>query len=172
MSTTDTESWARFSECRRYRYVLGRRWADGPSLVVVGHNPSTADETTDDRTISKCVGFAKRDGFGSLVMLNLCAWRDTDPNGLTLLTDPVGPENDTALMTYADVAGRIVAAWGVLHVKSKSQVVRERSLKVLRMLTQVADVYAFRLTKDRHPEHPLYLPGNVAPVLYRARVSP
>lgn len=170
MPQADTvEKWARFSECRRYRYVLGRRWAEGPSFMVVGHNPSTADEVADDRTISKCMGFARREGFGSLLMLNLCAWRDTDPNGLTHLEDPVGPENDTTLMTYADVAGVVVAAWGALHAESRAQLVRERPPKVLHLLTRVADVYAFRLTKERHPQHPLYLPNTTVPVLYRAR---
>lgn len=170
MSAPRVEAWARLSECRRYRYVLGRKWADGPALVVIGHNPSTADETQDDPTIRRCIGFAQRDGFGSLLMLNLCAWRDTDPNGLTLLDDPVGPENDAFLMEHAQRAGRVVAAWGALHCKSKSQKVRERPLAVLRMLERVADVYAFRLTKlGKLPEHPLYLPGNVAPVLYRQK---
>lgn len=33
-----------FSPCRRYRYVLEKRWSDTPTLAVIGHNPSTAGQ--------------------------------------------------------------------------------------------------------------------------------
>lgn len=73
------ESSARFSDCRRYRYTLTRRFADGPTVAFIGLNPSTADEHADDPTIRRCLGFAKRWGYGELVMLNLYALRSTDP---------------------------------------------------------------------------------------------
>lgn len=173
------EKWAKLSADRQYRYVLGRRWAPGPALAVIGHNPSTADEAEDDATIRRCVGFAKRDDFGALLMLNLCAWRSTDPEALTLVSDAVGPDNDFWLRRVvtgddfgngtSGTVGRVVAAWGALHAKAKAQVVREAPRRVLRVLTQVVEVHAFKLTKDAHPQHPLYLPGDVVPVLYRAR---
>ncbi|NTX08277.1 DUF1643 domain-containing protein [Myxococcus sp. CA040A] len=179
--TACANTWAVLSEDRCYRYVLGRRWSDAPALVIIGHNPSTADEKLDDNTIRKEVGFAKRWGFGALVKGNLCAWRATDPDALTLLPGAVGPDNDAwlaQLVSGADfgqgaggAVGRVMAAWGTLHAESKAQVVRERPRPVLRVLTAHADVYAFKVTKDGHPQHPLYLPNSTEPVLFRAKAG-
>ncbi len=77
------ESGAHLSPCRQYRYRLWRDWDPGAGrCVFVGLNPSTADEHTDDPTIRKCVGFAKRWGFGAIDMVNLFAYRSTSPKGL------------------------------------------------------------------------------------------
>lgn len=161
------ERWAAFSPCARYRYALGRQWGPGPTLSVIGHNPSTADEQADDPTIRRCIGFAKRDGFGSLLMLNLCAWRDTDPNGLTLLDDPVGPANDNALLEGARAAERVLAAWGALASGSKCQRVRERPVAVIRLITATAPLFALKVGKDGSPGHPLYLKADLPMVVYR-----
>lgn len=49
-----------FSQCRRFRYTLVReRDAALPKVAFIGLNPSTADETQDDPTIRRCIGFAK-----------------------------------------------------------------------------------------------------------------
>lgn len=51
---------------RKYRYVLTRIWDEAkPTVLFIGLNPSTADEETDDQTIRKCIGYAKRWGYGS-----------------------------------------------------------------------------------------------------------
>ena len=62
--------------------ALTRRWAEGPPLVVCMLNPSTADAEEDDPTIRRCVGFAKRDGFAALEVVNLFAFRATDPKAM------------------------------------------------------------------------------------------
>ena len=86
---------ARFSECRVWRYALWRTWdpARAP-LVFVGLNPSTADETQDDPTIRRCLGFARDFGCGGLHMLNIFAFRATNPDELRRTDDPVGPDNE------------------------------------------------------------------------------
>jgi hypothetical protein len=110
------DSGASFSACRTYRYRLWRSW--GPRdrrCVFVGLNPSTADESRDDPTIRKCVGFAKRWGFGAVEVVNLFAYagaQSTDPRSLLGVSDPIGPENDAALRTAFRDANRIVWAWG------------------------------------------------------------
>jgi hypothetical protein len=59
---------ATFSACRRYRYALWRRWDDSKApLVVIGLNPSTADEDTNDPTIERCQRRAQQMGLGGLV---------------------------------------------------------------------------------------------------------
>lgn len=57
------EKSAILSADRKYRYVLNRIWDETKSTVVfIGLNPSTADEETDDQTIRKCIGYAKKMG--------------------------------------------------------------------------------------------------------------
>ena len=51
------ERSATFSPCRRYRYALWRGWprlfAGKGYAMFIGLNPSAADETTDDNTVSR-----------------------------------------------------------------------------------------------------------------------
>ena len=54
------KSSALFSECRTYRYALWRVWDESlDSILFIGLNPSTADESHNDPTISRCINFAK-----------------------------------------------------------------------------------------------------------------
>lgn len=154
-------SSAVFSPCRRYRYVLWRCWnVDAPAAIFVGLNPSTADETEDDPTIRKCMGFARKWGFGELVMLNLFAWRATDPRSLKSTVDPVGPDNDAQIVRQVQgrMLRRVVAAWGVggaLH--GRGAVVRLNLQSLL-----YGQLQHLGLTKAGHPRHPLYLPYETA----------
>ena len=67
-------------------------------LALCMLNPSRADDMRDDPTIRKAAGFAKRLGFGELVVVNLYAWRSTLPRDLFAAErrgiDIVGPDND------------------------------------------------------------------------------
>jgi hypothetical protein len=148
---------AEFSPCRRYRYSLWRRWDDGPYVMFVGLNPSTADETQDDPTIRRCIGFARDWGYGGLCMANLFAFRATDPADMKAAADPVGPENDASLERLACEAGLVVAAWGVhgTHLDRARQVAAARVL---------GDFTVLGLTADGHPRHPLYLKKTCRPL--------
>lgn len=151
------ERGAVFSPCRTYRYKLWREWdEDGPSLNVIGLNPSTADEMADDPTIRRCIGFAKAWGYGSLVMTNLFAFRSTDPRGLLSVVDPVGPDNDQTLYIEACSSGQTIAAWGAHPLAV------DRSAHVRRLLARQF-VESLGLTKSGAPKHPLYLPKTTVP---------
>ena len=105
---------ATFSADRRYRYLLTRTWDPAlPTVNFVMLNPSTADALELDPTNRRCVGFAQRWGYGSMVTTNVFAWRSTDPKGLRTPNDPVGPVNDAFLVESARSAALVVAAWGV-----------------------------------------------------------
>lgn len=140
-----------FSLCRTWRYDLTRSWNYGdPVLVVIGLNPSTADETKDDPTIRRCVGFAKSWGFNSLFMLNLFALRSTDPNALRGANDPIGPDNDFHLHSICK-GRRVLCAWGTHgEFLGRGEEVRE-------MLHGHCELGHLGLTKDGLPRHPLYL---------------
>jgi hypothetical protein len=74
---------ATFSPCARYRYRLWRDWdATKPALTFVMLNPSTADEVTNDATIERCQRRAIEGGFGRLNVVNIFAYRSTDPDVL------------------------------------------------------------------------------------------
>ena len=153
---------ASFSKCRTYRYALWREWANhGPQLVVIGLNPSTADETMDDPTIRRCIGFAKREGCGRLVMLNLFGLRATDPREMLAHPDPVGPDNDGMLrmFSYASGVRAFVAAWGANQHRAHL----ERGRTVAAMFPGIK---CFGTTKAGHPKHPLYLRADTPLVAY------
>ena len=156
------DSRAVFSEDRVYRYELWRRWGGGDVVVFIGLNPSTADESMNDPTIRRCIGFAKDWGYGGLCMLNLFAFRATDPAVMKAADDPVGPQNDETLMRIAGAfrtTGEhplVIAAWGV-HGEHDA-----RARKVMEWLPNLS---CLGLTKDGHPKHPLYLKRDVKPVL-------
>jgi hypothetical protein len=142
------EACAEFSPDRTYRYQLRRRWDDGPLVAFIGLNPSTADETHDDPTIRRCVGFAKRWGYSGLVMVNLFAFRATDPNDMRAAMDPIGPLNDRHLETVYWEAAMVVAAWGV------NGAYRGRDREVSRLM---GTMLALGLTRNGQPRHPLYV---------------
>lgn len=128
-----------------------------PYVQFIGLNPSTADETLDDPTIRRCIGFAKSWGYGAMCMTNLFAWRDTDPSKMKLVPHPIGEDNDEWLSEIATNAGLIVAAWG----KDGSHLYR--GIKVKQLLP---NLHCFKLNKDGSPQHPLYLPKAMKPIPY------
>lgn len=142
-----------------YRYRLGRAWAGGPTCTFIMLNPSTADADQDDPTIRRCVGFAKALGCGALEVVNLYAYRATNPRDLLRQDERVGPENDYWLREaaqYAEAEGApLIAAWGA-HAE------QWRTQQVL-ALPGMGRLAALGVTKDGHPRHPLYLPGSARP---------
>lgn len=148
-----------FSPCRTYRYTLWRGWGgmfEEPNFVMfIGLNPSTADETNDDPTIRRCIGYAKAWGFDGYLMTNLFAYRSTDPRVMKAHPEPIGPDNDKWLVDCAAKAGIVVAAWGThgAHL-GRGEYVRRL----------IPGLHYLRLTKDGFPAHPLYLPADLKPV--------
>jgi hypothetical protein len=95
------------------RYLLTRRWDDGPLMAWVILNPSTADAGTDDATIVRCVRRARDLGaFGGIAVVNLFSLRATDPRELRSCPDPVGPANDPFIVRTCRTAVLVVVAWG------------------------------------------------------------
>jgi len=145
-----------FSPCRTYRYSLIRQWApEKGCAMVVGLNPSTADESNDDPTIRRCIALARAWGFGRLLMTNLFAYRATQTADLLAQPDPIGPENDQHLAEGAAASDVVVAAWGT-HGNHLG-----RDAKVLAILPRL---HVLHLTKAGHPAHPLYLPAGLEPM--------
>lgn len=161
-----TAQGATFSPDRVYRYLLWREWDQARThCLFVMLNPSTADETQLDPTLRRCLRFAWDWGFGGFRVVNLFALRSTDPAGLSAVDDPEGPENDGHLVAAAQRAGKVIAGWGALGGY------RDRQARVLQLLEPHAEIEALRLTRGGHPGHPLYLPADLKPFVWRRRAE-
>lgn len=162
-----TVNSAVFSDDRLYRYELWRTWEDGrPFCMFIGLNPSTADETKDDPTIRKCIGFAKQWGYGALCMTNLFAWRDTDPKKMRRAKNPVGEQNQHHLLKRASQAGIVIAAWG----KHGSH--RFQDMTTLAWLAGIGvQLHCLRKNNDGSPQHPLYIPYSEQPKPWMTIIS-
>lgn len=148
---------AMISDCGRFRFKLSRRWADSPLLLFVMLNPSTADESVNDPTIRRCAGFADAHGFGGFEVVNLFAYRATDPRDLRLAGWPVGSYNDTAIQDAAQDSAAICVAWGAVEPRSRAEYRVQEVLPILRASGKA--VQCLRVTRGGHPQHPLYLPA-------------
>jgi hypothetical protein len=155
----DALSEALYSPCESYRYALSRCWdAGGRRVMFVMLNPSTATELANDPTVERCERRARRLGYGAFRVTNIFAWRATDPRDLKAAPEPVGPQNDAALLEGATWADAIIAAWGVHGAH------RGRGLEVAKMLARCGTpLFHLGLSKEGHPRHPLYLPYSALP---------
>lgn len=156
----EIESDAVVSEDGLYRYRLSRRWGAGDQVTFVLLNPSTADATQDDRTLRRCIGFARRWGYAGLNVVNLYAYRATDPKALWQAPDPVGPANDQYLQAAGASGDLLVAGWGG-HAKT------QRVDEVMK-IPGFDRIHYLRLTKSGQPRHPLYLSGDLTPTRWRS----
>lgn len=155
MNWNDIEVWrgADLSDDGMYRYELTREWGSEPPLVFIMLNPSSADALVDDPTIRRCMGFADREGFGGIIVVNLFAFRTFDPKEMAKAADPVGPENAEYLRrVVAEYPGAIVVAWGA-HKMAEGP---GRTLNY-EVTSGGVSLQCLGRTKAGAPRHPLYL---------------
>lgn len=152
---------ARLSPDGIYRYELHRTWsALEPSLPFVMLNPSTADAEHDDPTIRRCMHFARREGYGGIVVVNLYALKATDPGQLRLHYSPTGgQDNDetiTSFLSYADHNSvPVVCAWGVERTVRYAPMRRRVGWLQLEAKRWHADLRCLGVTQRGEPKHPL-----------------
>lgn len=147
---SDMDRSAEFSPCRMWRYSLYRCWDwQGPegTLAFCCLNPSGADERLDDNTVTRCIRYAKRWGFGGFCMYNVFGFRATDPKVMQAAADPVGPGNDEALAGIRKRAGCVVAGWG-------NHCPPEREKAVCGLIG--GSIFCLNQTQKGRPIHPLY----------------
>lgn len=172
MSTDIERTDARISLDERYRYVLTRDWGpEGSNRRVywIMLNPSTADAALDDPTIRRCRAFAKAWGFDGLAVLNLYAYRATNPALLSAVDDPIGPDNDLYLERMAFLASTgntpVVAAWG-------AKAGAARVTQVINLLRDFRiEPQCLGTTNGGHPRHPLYVAGATLPQPFAPQVT-
>lgn len=154
---------AAFSTCGVYRYWLSRDWdASLPRIAFIGLNPSTADETNNDPTVLRCIRRAERLGYGSMVMLNAFAIRATDPDVMLAADEPVGPDNDAAIVDWCGRSQTILACWG----NDGRHRGRDRAIVELVCGRLGRELHCLLVTGAGQPGHPLYLPYELKPLIF------
>ncbi len=149
-------SSAIFSPCRKYRYTLTRIWnGNKPLASFIGLNPSTADEIKNDPTVTRCINYAKRWGYGGIIMLNIFAFRATVPKMLKSAAEPIGKDTDVWITAKSQETDLTIACWGT-HGEFM-----DRGKEVLKLLN---DFKCLGITKHGYPKHPLYLRNDLEPI--------
>lgn len=160
MPVVTSDSGATFSACRRWRYLLWRRWdEEKPIANFLMLNPSTADENLLDPSCSRARDFAERWGYGALIVTNLFAWRATDPEAMKASSEPVGRSNNQAILRSARQSGVVVCAWG----NNGSHLDRAATV-VANLRGAGVPLHALKITAEGQPSHPLYLPAKLQAV--------
>ena len=111
---------ATISNCNKYRYELHREWDKKKGKVLfIMLNPSTACGVSDDLTTIRCINFAKKWGYGGIMIGNIYPFRAKRPKDLRKWTNNCGKEEYKALFENMDCvrdmavdAEIIVCAWG------------------------------------------------------------
>lgn len=151
-------SGAHFSRDRRYRYALSRSWDTTlPTVLFVGLNPSVADESFNDPTITRCINFARDWGYGGVCVANLFAYCATYPTDLRQAQNPVGRGNNQWLQKLSAEAGLTIAAWG------NDGRFMARAKSVCKLLPEM---HCLAVNKSGEPAHPLYQRASTVAVPY------
>lgn len=140
-----------------YRFALWRQWDSVlPLLAIVMLNPSTADARTDDHTIARLVHYARQHGYGGFIVVNLFAFRATDPYALLMrgFRSCIGPNNDDWIKSVCQDRD-VLVAWGVGTYGGRVD-------EVYALIAPVAlRILSLGRNKDGSPPHPARLPNGV-----------
>lgn len=152
------------SECGKYRYLLRRIWErDRPRILFVMLNPSTADAEVDDATIRSCIRLAKGLGYGSLEVVNLMAWRATNPKDIPPKpSDAMGSDNPRTVNAAIERCSVVICAWGA-HPYAKR--FAGGTTDLCKLNGKIA--YCFGITKSGAPKHPLYIKSGTPLQVYQ-----
>jgi hypothetical protein len=135
-----------------FRYAFGRWWGNtdlATTAVWVLLNPATGDTERRRRpTLERCISRSRATGHTGLVIVNLFAFRDTNPRNLRTAPDPIGPANDEVLRVMTTAGAQTIAAWGG-HGR-----IGGRSTQVGPLLDSPL---CLGVTQRGEPRHPLYV---------------
>lgn len=161
-----SRKYAEISDCGRFRWLLGREWAPGPIMLFVMLNPSTANSDFDDPTIRRCRGYARREGAGSLEVVNLVPWRATNPRDLlgtwhSWQKPAIEAENLRWIRQAAVRADTVICAWGAFVATLDAKCGARPAPDVLQAIADAGrQPLCLGLTGAGHPKHPLYVDGD------------
>ena len=144
------------SDCGKYRYELHREWDKKKRKVLfIMLNPSTADGLNNDLTTIRCINFAKKWGYGGIMIGNIYPFRAKRPKDLKkwIDDDTISLESYSSNVAHveemAEQADMIVCAWGCNYKGG-----------IPEWIDKLGDLFYLELCKDDiTPKHPL---GNLS----------
>ena len=157
------------SDCGKYRYELHREWdKEKGKVLFIMLNPSTADGLNNDLTTIRCMNFAKKWGYGGIMIGNIYPFRAKRPKDLRKWLkneevdhEYVGYDNRNHVYGMAERANLIVCAWGCNHKG------------IPEMLEYTSDLHYLELCDDGiTPKHPLgNLSKDLVPINYKLNTT-
>ena len=101
-----------------------------------------------------------------MIVANLFAFRSTEPEGLLDCDDPIGPENDRAILEVSRGSDLLICGWG--NTSKVKKMIYQRADKVLSIMKNAnVKTHCLRINKDGTPGHPLYLKSTLKPIPYK-----
>lgn len=165
---------ASISTCGTFRVALTREWEPDcqckmckgytPRLsgfvAWVLNNPSIADGDIDDPTVKRGWGYTRAWGYGAMIFLNTNCWRATNPAMAQTPDAGVMWSNDQWLRHGMEISALTICGWG----DKADPILARHTWEVLHPL---GPLHALRVTMSGNPQHPLYLPGNLTPQIWK-----
>ncbi|MCB0386340.1 MAG: DUF1643 domain-containing protein, partial [Bdellovibrionales bacterium] len=135
-----------------------RIWGSGELLLFIMLNPSTADASLNDPTIRRCMRFAEGFGYSGLMVVNLFTRRTPSPKALSESAEKIGSDWERHFRAALMRCAKVVAAWGASPLAGDSP--------AYNLAMRLNFLYCLGTTKEGHPRHPLYVPGNQGLIEY------
>jgi hypothetical protein len=147
----DQPEGALFSKDRKKRYLLWRRFNTGDRyLHFIMLNPSNADESFNDPTITRCINFAREWNYDGMLVTNLFSYRTPYPDELKTNETNLSRQNKQMIEFAMQHATKTICAWGN-HGR-----IHHRSKKLMASLN-ANTLYCFDINQNGEPKHPLYV---------------
>lgn len=144
---------ANLSEDRRFRFSLWRIWNETlPKAMVIGLNPSTANESKNDPTINNLILILAKLGYGGFSMVNCFPLVSSDPVSLTGvdINDADNTANQSFLSAEALKCTDVIFAWGNFEIIPATGIDQ-------RWIKMFPKAKCFGKNKNGSPCHPLAL---------------
>lgn len=153
----ESEHGAIFSKDRKKRYLLWRRFASGNRFVnFIMLNPSEADESYNDPTITRCIQFAKDWNFDGLIVSNLFSICTPYPKNISKHDKNLSALNKQYITFAVEHSEQTICAWG------NHGSINKRSKKFKELLKN-HELYCLDMNKNGEPKHPLYIKRETLP---------
>lgn len=148
---------AEFDESYFHRIKLVRICHEEPMALIIGFNPSTADEFKDDSTTRRLSNFCKENGYGGFTIINLFTRIDKSPYNMIQGIRRNEPGIYDKYKSIIESHQNIILIWGDILANHQDVTYHKRRMAYL-MEQSKKPIYCFGISKKGNPKHPLYLP--------------
>jgi len=147
-------STATMSDNDEYRYRLVKIWDWNLKIAgIIMLNPSKADVIKVDATVMNITNYLIDNGYGGIDIVNLYAYRTTDPRFLTNRDQQFESINNDYIHEVTKDRDIMIIAWGSDNNKYKT-----RKREVERILLPYSEkLKCFEDESGKQPRHPLLL---------------